>query len=232
MMRNSALMASRLSLMVFALVPALSRAQGGAPGQTGGNQTSPRLPANVEVVVNRLADSSRARGLPADPLFAKAAEGVLKGADSTHIVDAVRRLLGELDAARSSLGACAGSGELAAAASALHAGVTPSQLARVAQEGARGCGERRGNAEKPDRLTMPLVVLADLVARRVSADVAVSSLETLLSRSAPDAEFASLRTAIERDIANGASPDAAMRTRSAAVARSLDARGGVRPPPE
>ena len=228
-MRNSTFMASRLWVMVFALVPALSRAQGGAAGQAGGTQTSPRLPANVEVVVNRLADSSRARGLPTDPLFAKAAEGVLKGADSTHIVDAVRRLLAELDAARSSLGACAGSGELVAAASALHAGVTPSQLARVA---VGGCGERRGNAAKPDRLTMPLVVLADLVARRVSADVAVSSLETLLSRSAPDAEFASLRTAIERDIANGASPDAAMRTRSAAVARSLDTKGGVRPPPE
>jgi hypothetical protein len=79
---------------------------------------------------------------------------------------------------------------------------------------------------------MPLVVLADLVARRVSADVAVSSLETLLARAAPDAEFASLRLAIERDIANGTSPDAAMRARSAAVVRTLDAKTGVRPPEE
>jgi hypothetical protein len=80
---------------------------------------------------------------------------------------------------------------------------------------------------------MPLVVLADLVARRVSTDVAVASLETLLARAAPDAEYATLRTAIERDIANGKSPDAAMRAQSAAVVRTLDAKaGGVRPPEE
>jgi hypothetical protein len=211
------------------LIPAMSRAQGGGGAAGQGAGASPRLPAGVEVVVNRLADSARARGLPSDPLFAKAAEGALKGADSTRIVDAVRRLLGELEVVRGTLGTCAGNAELAAAASALHAGVTPAQLARVAQK----CGERGGpSSAKPDRLVMPLVVLADLVARRVSADVAVSSLETLLSRSAPDAEFASLRTAIERDIASGASPDAAMRARSAAVARSLDGRTGGRPPQE
>src|SRR5262245_30195979 len=121
MRRKTVLVSSRVWLTVLAaLIPIVSSAQAGAgPGA----QPSPRLPANVEAVVNRLADSARARGLPSDPLFAKAAEGVLKGADSTRIVDAVRRLLGELETARSSLGACAGSGELAAAASALHAGV-------------------------------------------------------------------------------------------------------------
>ena len=107
----------------------------------------------------------------------------------------MRRLLDELEVARTTLGPISPSAELVAAASALHAGVTPSQLAHVAQLGGSG-----GSA-KSDRLVMPLVVLADLVARRVSADVAVSSLETLLSRAAPDAEFASLRAAIERDIA-------------------------------
>jgi hypothetical protein len=206
----------------IAAVPSLSFAQGGGAGQ--GPATAPRLPANVEVVVNRLVDSARARGLPTDPLTAKAAEGTLKGADSARIVSAVRRLLDELETARQILGSTAPSAELVASASALHAGVTPSQLAHVAQ--------LRRSPERSERLVMPLVVLADLVARRVSADVAVSSLETLLSRSAPDAEFASLRAAIERDIANGTAPDAAMRARSAAVVRTLDARAGVARPPE
>jgi len=150
---------------------------------------------------------------------------VLKGADSARIVSAVRKLFDELDSARKTLGPSAPSAELVAAASALHAGVTPAQLAHVAQLGS-GPG-------KPERLVMPLVVLADLVARRVSTDVAVASLETLLARAAPDAEYATLRTAIERDIANGSSPDAAMRARSAAVVRTLDARtAGSRPPDE
>jgi hypothetical protein len=212
----------RIWLIALAVaMPSALRAQTGAAGQ--GSGAAPRLPANVEMVVNRLVDSARARGLPGDPLVAKAREGALKGADSTRIVSAVRRLLDELDVARATLGPTSPSAELVAAASALHAGVTPSQLAHVAQ---------LGGSPKSDRLVMPLVVLADLVARRVSADVAVSSLETLLARAAPDAEFASLRLAIERDIANGTSPDAAMRARSAAVVRTLDAKTGVRPPEE
>lgn len=207
---------------LVAAVPSPSLAQGGSVGQV--SPTAPQLPANIEVVVNRLLDSARARGLPTGPLTSKAAEGVLKGADSARIVTAVRKLLDEMDAARSTLGPSAPSAELVAAASALHAGVTPSQLAHVAE---------LGGPAKSDRLVMPLVVLADLVARRVSPDVAVSSLETLLARAAPDAEFASLRAAIERDIANGTSPDAAMRARSAAVVRTLDAKaGGARPPEE
>jgi len=214
----------RICLVALAVaMPSLSAAQAGAAAQD--SSVAPRLPATVAVAVNRLVDSARGRGLPVDPLVSKAREGALKGADSARIVTAVRRLLADLDSARTTLGPKSPSAELVAAASALHAGVTSSQLAHVAQLG--------GNSSaKSDRLVMPLVVLADLVARRVSADVAVSSLETLLSRAAPDAEFASLRVAIERDIANGASPDAAMRARSAAVARTLDAKTGVRPPEE
>jgi hypothetical protein len=215
-----------LVVALVAAIPSSLRAQSGAAPQ--GSGVAPRLAANVEIVVNRLVDSARSRGLPAEPLLSKAAEGALKGADSTRIVNAVRRLVDELEVARTTLGPISPSAELIAAASALHAGVTPSQLAHVAQLG----GGAGGSSAKSDRLVMPLVVLADLVARRVSANVAVSSLESLLSRAAPDAEFASLRAAIERDIANGTSPDAAMRARSAAVARTLDAKTGVRPPEE
>lgn len=222
MMRKVGWSSYLICLMALAVAtPTASRAQAGAAGQD--SSVAPRLPANVAIVVNRLVDSARSRGLPADPLLSKAREGALKGADSARIVTAVRRLLAELDSARTTLGPKSPSAELVAAASALHAGVTPSQLAHVAQ---------LGGSPKSDRLVMPLVVLADLVARRVSADIAVSSLETLLARAAPDAEFASLRLAIERDIANGTSPDAAMRARSAAVVRTLDAKTGVRPPEE
>ena len=180
----------------------------------------------VESVVNRLAESARSRGLPTEPLLAKAAEGKLKGADSVRIVDAVRGLIRELDVAKSTLCPNATGPELTAAASALHAGVTPAQLGRVGRVGA--CAESA--ASRPPRLVMPLVVLADLDARRVSTELAVSSLETLVSRGAPDAQFASLRTAIERDISNGDAPDAAMRRRSATVLRSLGPQSVARPP--
>ena len=211
-----------VAIVALMAVPSLSHAQSGVGAQA--STAAPQLPANIEAVVNRFLDSARARGLPTNPLTSKAAEGVLKGADSARIVSAVRKLFDELDSARKTLGPSAPSAELVAAASALHAGVTSAQLAHVAQLGS-GPG-------KSERLVMPLVVLADLVARRVSADVAVSSLETLLTRAAPDAEYATLRTAIERDIASGTPPDAAMRARSAAAVQTLDSRPRATRPPE
>jgi hypothetical protein len=187
-----------------------------------GTASSPRLPAAVEAAVNRIADSARARGLPTDPLFAKAAEGALKGADAERILDSVRGLVRNMDVARDALGSCASSAELVAAASALYVGVKPSQLAHMVQTA--------GNCGTSGRLVMPLVVLADLVSRHVSADVAVSSLETLVARGAPDGQFETLRAAVERDIASGQRPDAAAQTRSAAVLRSLEPRPLPRPP--
>lgn len=209
----------RVCVRLAALVIAgagVARAQSGAA-----SDASPKLPAAAEAAVNRIADSARTRGLPTEPLFAKAAEGALKGADPARIVDAVRGLSRELDGARQAIGPGASSAELVAAASLLHVGVTPSQLKHLSEVG--------GDRGTPNRLVMPFVVLADLVARHVSTDVALSSIETLVARGAPDAQFANLRTAIERDIASGTRPDVAAQTRSAAVLRSLEPRPVPRP---
>lgn len=195
---------------------------GGARAQSGTPSESPKLPPAAEAAVNRIADSARTRGLPTDPLFAKVAEGLLKNADPSRIVDAVRGLARELDVARQSLGSGASSAELVAAASLVHVGVTPSQLKHLSE-----VGSEHGT---PNRLVMPFTVLADLVARHVSTDVALSSIETLVERGAPDAQFATLRTAIERDIASGARPDVAAQARSAAVLRTLEPRPATRPP--
>lgn len=173
----------------------------------------PRLSPTLTASVDRLADSARALGLPTDPLYAKAAEGTLKGADEARIMDAVRRLARELGDARTALGAGTTPPELVAGASALHAGVAPGLLHRLAAaQGGRGAS---------GRLVMPLVVLADMVARHVTPDVAISSLEPLVERGAPDADLSTLRSSVERDIAGGQAPDQAMRARSAAVLRAM-----------
>jgi hypothetical protein len=201
---------------------AIASVAGAQAGTSSDAASAPKLPPAVEAAVNRIADSARTRGLPTDPLYAKAAEGVLKGADASRILDAVRGLAHDLDGARQALGTAASTAELVAAASLLHAGMTPAQLTRLT----RAAGDR----PNPDQLVMPFVVLADLVARHVSADVALSSIESLVSRGAPDAQFANLRVAVERDIASGQRPDAAVQTRSAAVLRTLEPRPGARPP--
>jgi hypothetical protein len=156
--------------------------------------------------VDRLADSARVLDVPADPLYLKAAEGVLKGADEGRVMDVVRRLLGELTTARRLLGPGSSTGELVAGANAIHARVDPERLRELREVGA---------ANQPRAsLVMPLVVIADLVSRRVTADVAVASVRALVIRGAADPEFASLRTAVERDIAGGETPDLAMRART------------------
>ena len=191
-------------------------------GQSTAAGTTPQLPPALGAAVNRIADSVRASGVPKDPLVSKAAEGVLKGADDVRILDVVRRFAHELADAHAALGSCATTPELVAAASALHAGVTTPLLTRV-QRAAGICSTTA-------RLVMPFVVLADMVSRHVTPDVAVSSLETLVERGAPDTQFAILRSAIERDIASGQAPDAAARVRSAAALRAIDTRP-IKPPP-
>ena len=124
-------------------------------------------------------------GLPTDPLYAKAAEGILKNADNARIIDAVGRLKSELGNARAALGSTASSAELVAAASVVHAGVDVPAL--------HGLWLIRDTRAKSTSFVMPLVVLSDLLARRVTPDVAIASLSTLLSHGARDVEFTMLR---------------------------------------
>ncbi len=181
-------------------------------------QSAPPLTPSLKAAVERVADSIRTLGLPTDPLFAKAAEGALKGADDQRVMIAVRRLARELSDAKAALGDGATGAELEAAASALHAGVASDLVTRL------GRAARGADRATPGRLVMPLVTLADMVARNVSAQAAVASLETLIARGAGDAQFASLRVDVERDIAAGERPDVAIQRRSASIVRGLEGR--------
>jgi predicted transcriptional regulator len=184
--------------------------------QSSGEPTSAAtisLPPSLRARIDRLADSARVLGVPTDPLYLKAAEGLLKGADESRVLDAARRLLGELTAARRVLGPASSIGELVAGANAIHARVDPELLRNLRDVSAATAAR--------SSLVMPLVVIADLVARRVTSDVAVASVKSLMGRGAPDEEFASLRTAVERDIAGGATPDLAMRTRTDFALKAL-----------
>ena len=185
-------------------------------GALAAQGSAPQLSASLKASVDRVADSVRALGLPTEPLFAKAAEGTLKGADEARVMVAVRRLARELSDAKTALGDGATAAELEAGASALHAGVGLDLVARIG----RAAKERA----TPGRLVMPLVTLADMVARNVSSLAAVASIETLISRGAADSQFAGLRSDVERDIAAGERPDVAMQRRSASIVKGLENR--------
>jgi hypothetical protein len=175
-----------------------------------------RLGGEAREAIGRLADSLRAVGVPAAPLYAKAAEGVLKGADDARIVVAVRTLARELGHARTVLGAAAPSGDVVAAASALHAGVPVASIRRLREAG-------------PGSIALPLVMLADLAARGVPAATAAGSIAELVSRGASEAELSGFRAGVERDIASGRDARAAADARLQAALLQLDRRGAPRP---
>jgi len=178
------------------------------------------LSAPTRDALRRLADSAQAAGLPAQVIVAKAAEGMLKGADEARIIRAARSLLVELMIARDVLPHGASLGMLTAAASAVHAGVSPQTVSRLIRSGE---SVRAGEVD----LSISLIALTDLVASKVPAESAANAVEQLLRRRAPEAELTAFRAAVAHDIASGESPQAALDSRTKALVRTLDSRADL-----
>lgn len=171
-----------------------------------------RLEPTVRYNVEVLLDSARLAGLPTAPIESKALEGISKRIDSRRILAAVRGVFKSLREARAALGPRATSDELNAGAAALRVGITTAELAHLA----------RSRHEKP--VTVPLVVLADLVSRGVPRDTASATIFQLWQRGAADDDFLGLWRGVERDIVSGTDPGVALLNR----AREIPFRG---PPP-
>jgi len=177
-------------------------------GAAASQQTDPRL--------ERLDAGTRPTValLPTEPLVQRALEGATKRASGDLIVAAVRRLAVDLGRARDALGSTASAAELSAGAAALHAGASQTILA-----------ELRHARREP--LTVPLAVLADLVASGVPVDSAAGAVLSLAGR-ARDADLVEFRRAVERDIALGAPPAAATAAAATATAQIVDVNAGAR----
>ncbi|MEX2178236.1 MAG: hypothetical protein WD801_05970 [Gemmatimonadaceae bacterium] len=169
---------------------------------------SARLSPATRAQLERLVDSARASGLPAEPLVARAAEGVLKGADEARIVGAVRSLARELAAARAVLPAGASAATLAAGAGALRAGVSRETLRRLS---VASIGAAEGD------LALALVTVADMAANQVPPTRAGEAVEQLLQRRAPASEIMAFRETVARDILAGVSPVDALDARSRTI---------------
>jgi hypothetical protein len=162
-----------------------------------------RLDRRVQAEVAALVDTARSLGIPSEPVVDKALEGAAKRAPNDRIITVVRSRFRELVGARGALGSGALDAEIIAAADALHAGANAQVITALRT--------RRPGAP----LTIPLAVLADLIARGVPADTASAAVLALATTPATDAQFAALRDDIERDSAKGAPPAlaAGLRTR-------------------
>ena len=177
----------------------------------------PKLAAPTRASLERLIDSAAVAGLPIDPLYSKAQEGVFRGADDARVLAAVQRLARDLGDARTALGDSSSAEEITAAANALRAGVRTTELSRLRESQAKG--------RRPDqRLTVALVVLADLSTRGVPASLAAASVTELVSRNVSDGALISFRQTIERDLLDGRPPASALDARTRAFIDDADRR--------
>jgi hypothetical protein len=168
-----------------------------------------RLDKPTYVAVNAIVDSARVAKLPTAPLVDKALEGAAKGSDGQKIVLAVHQLSVRMTSARRVLGPTSSPDEIKAAATALAAGVSERDLARVKSAG----GKRPA--------TMPLAVLTDLVGRQVPIATATSLVVQLAKSGVKDQDLTLFQRNVRADIDRGADPTVAATTR----ARGLVARG-------
>lgn len=167
--------------------------------------------SDTRTALRTLIADAAARGLPTAPLMTKVREGIAKRAAPDRIRIATATLVDRLALAATSLAPSRFPEELAAGADALQAGIPAGTLRDL-----RKLWPQRA-------LTVPLGVLAEMVANGVSHANATRRVRELIARGATAAQFASMGSNVQADIAAGLAPDAAMELRSKGVLSVLQA---------
>ncbi len=198
--------ASLRIVTALALVARVAAAQA-----SGDPRLVARLDKPTQLAVDAIVDSARASKLPTAPLVDKALEGAAKGSDGPKIVTAVQQLRVRMTRARAVLGTNASADEIKAASTAIEAGVSDRDLARV----------RAAAGKRP--VTMPLAVLTDLIGLQIDVPTATNLVIQLERSGVKDQEFALFQRNVRADIDRGADPTVAAQTR----ARGLLQRGAT-----
>jgi hypothetical protein len=140
------------------------------------------LPADVADQVLRRIDETRARGLPADALAARALELSAKGLAPERVVQVIDQQAGYLEAARGALVSAGRTDpqpdEIDAGATALRKGVDGRDLSSLAS-----------SAPSARSLAVPLLVMSSLVDRGLPADNALREVLARIQARASDQQL-------------------------------------------
>lgn len=165
--------------------------------------------------ITQVIDAARARALPTDPLVDRALEGAMKRAPGPRIQSAVATLAQRLEVAKKALAPSPTDGDIAAGAGALGVGVPGETLREI-------------RALQPNRsIAVPLGVLTELVSRSVPVDRATRIVVELLRGGATPPQLVALGENVQRDIAAGIEPSAALDIRTRGVASALPGATGL-----
>ena len=176
------------------------------PAFAQGTVVLPIADVKARHAVEREIASAQAKGLPVQPLVAKAMEGVTKQATGERIRVAVASQAKRLEQARVLLAPSPSVAELTSGADALAVGVPAPMLKQI-----------RAAWPVAQSVAMPLDVLTELVARGIPAKHALKQITVLMARGATPSQIASLGSSVQVDVAAGLAPDAALEVRARGV---------------
>jgi len=150
----------------------------------------------------RIVNAARERGLPVEPIIAKAQRGALVHAAPAKIVAAAQAVARRLSDARDALAPRPTPGDISAGEDALSiTGVSTDALRAV-------------RAVSPTRpVAVPIGVLAQLVASGVPAPKATAIVTELMKRGATNVQLVALGTDVNADVVAGTRADAALGVR-------------------
>jgi hypothetical protein len=150
----------------------------------------------------RIVNAARERGLPVEPIIAKAQHGARLHASPAKIVAAAQAVARRLNDARDALAPRPTPGDIAAGEDALSiTGVSTDALRAV-------------RAVSPTRpVAVPIGVLAQLVASGVPAPKATAIVTDIMKRGATNKQLVALGTDVNADVVAGTRADAALGVR-------------------
>src|SRR2546422_9280384 len=178
-----------------------------------------RVPPPIASLVEEMATSAPACGLPIDPLIEKAIEGSAKGVAPARVASALRLVAMQLDTAAAALrdgGLVSDTLAIAAGEFAITAGLSGSDITALARTGANAAA-----------LTVGLRVAGTLAALGVPPAEDIGLVSVTLRSGEPASSLLLLPASVQSAIAKGVTPAQA----AAGLARAAAAQALHGPPP-
>jgi len=177
------------------------------------------IPAGLFREIDAVASTARQEGLPTEPLFNKALEGLAKGVPEGRLLPALNAYAGRLGEAHRAFGIHANGPLTVAGADALQRGVGVEALQGLA----------RGEEGSPGPSPMAVLVLAELVEAGVPAERALGVLREAMRVRTREQRMLDISGEVRRLMRQGQSPQEAADQVRRALQRGRGG-GGFGPP--
>jgi hypothetical protein len=179
--------------LVVAVSAGMARAQDSVVALIGDREVGAQLAKIVE--------STRAQGLPVEPILAKVHRGAMIHTPPRRILAAAAAVAARLPVARDALAPRSNTGDVIAAEDALSEGVNKEAIRAIRE------------ASPEPSIAVPLGVLTELVASGTKLSRASSIVLTLIKRGASGQQLAAMEKTISEDVSSGLTAEQALELR-------------------